>query len=366
MSTSVEPRILIVDDEASVRTLVGEYLGEAGYGVALAGSGAEALKALAHQPFDLVLSDARMPGMSGFELLVEIIAQHPRVGVLILTACEDLTLAVHAMRLGALDYILKPVRLPEIAASVAGALKRKQNMRQQEIRLQLLEQTVNERTLELRRLLDRLRDVSENVLEALVAALDAREQETHAHSKRVSESTLFLAREMEIDSRMLDVIRRGAMLHDIGKIGISDAILLKPGKLTEGEWVEMQKHPRIGSWILEGIEPLRPATDIVLSHHEKFDGSGYPRKLKGNEIPIGARIFTVMDSFDVMTSDRPYRKAMSYSAGRLEIARNSGSQFDPDVVRSFLRVPPEIWSEIRDHAGKSARSFRAARAGLSA
>src|SRR2546429_261622 len=239
-------KILIVDDEAPIRALLGEHLQQVGHEVRLAGNGASALDLLAGDEFDLVLTDVRMPGINGLELLAEIIRTRPGVGVLMLTACEDLTLAVNAMRIGALDYILKPFRLNEITNSVHEALKRRRNQLEQTQRMQLIEETVNERTVELRRMLDGLHDASEITLEALVAALDAREHETQAHSKRVSEYTLFLAREMSVDASLLDVIRRGAMLHDIGKIGISDTILLKPGKLTDDEWVDMQKHPQIG------------------------------------------------------------------------------------------------------------------------
>jgi len=356
--------ILIVDDEAPIRALLGEFLEQTGYQVQLAGNGHEALAALDGNSFDLVMSDVRMPGMNGLELLTEVVRKHPTVGVLMLTACEDLTLAVNAMRIGALDYLLKPFRLSEIAVSVKDALDRKKNMLQQEQRLQLLEETVHERTSELRRMLERLHDASEITLEALVSALDAREHETHAHSKRVSEFTLFLAREIGVESQLFDVIRRGAMLHDIGKIGISDTILLKPDKLTGEEWVEMQKHPQIGYWILDGIEALKPASEIVLSHHERFDGDGYPRQLKGSEIPLGARIFAVMDALDVMTSDRPYRKAMSYEAARHELVTYAGTQFDPDVVRYFLQVPPQVWDEIRYNTAKFGRSFVSAMAGF--
>ncbi len=340
-------KILIVDDEAAIRTLLGEHLRLVGYEIALAANGADALEILSKSEFELVLTDVRMPGMSGLELLDEIMRTRSGVGVLMLTACEDLTLAVNAMRIGALDYVLKPFRLSEITVSVQEALERRRNRVEQTQRVRLLEETVTERTVELRRLLDRLHDASEVTLEALVAALDAREHETQAHSKRVSEYTLYLAREMGVDLSQLDVIRRGAMLHDIGKIGVSDSILLKPGKLTDEEWVDMQKHPQIGFWILEGIEALQPASEVVLSHHERYDGAGYPRKLPGASIPLGARIFSVADCLDSMTSDRPYRKALSYEDARVEIATFSGTQFDPEVVKYFLRVPLEIWMEIR-------------------
>ncbi|MGH9661565.1 MAG: HD domain-containing phosphohydrolase [Bryobacteraceae bacterium] len=357
MSEAETPsRILIVDDEAPIRLLLGEFLQGEGYEVTLASNGHEAIEALSRGAFDLVMSDVRMPGMNGLELLGEVVKQHPTVGVLMLTACEDLTLAVNAMRIGALDYILKPFRLGEIAVSVKNALERRRSQLEQSRRVQTLEETVTERTVELRKMLERLRDASEITLEALVSALDAREHETQAHSKRVSEYTIYLAREMAIDTALLDVIRRGAMLHDIGKIGISDTILLKPGKLTEAEWVEMQKHPQIGYWILDGIEALHPASDIVLSHHERFDGKGYPRGLAGSGIPLGARIFAVMDCLDVMTSDRPYRRAMSYDAARQEIIEYSGTQFDPDVVKYFVQVPQRTWNEIRQNTVRAARS----------
>jgi len=353
VTTALTTRILIVDDEAPIRALLGEHLQQVGHQVKLAANGATALEMLAVGGFDLVLTDVRMPGMNGLELLGEIIRTRPGVGVLMLTACEDLTLAVYAMRIGALDYILKPFRLSEITASVQEALRRRRDQIEQTQRMQLLEETVNQRTVELRRMLDRLHDASEITLEALVAALDAREHETQAHSKRVSEYTLYLAREMSVDAAHLDIIRRGAMLHDIGKIGISDTILLKPGKLTDEEWIDMQKHPQIGYWILDGIEALKPASDVVLSHHEKYDGTGYPSKLQADQIPLGARIFSVTDCLDVMTSDRPYRMALTYEEARTEIAQFSGTQFDPDVVKYFLQVPLSIWTEIRTSTGRS-------------
>src|ERR1019366_9008447 len=207
-------RILIVDDEAPIRTLLGEHLQQVGHQVTLAADGNAALEALSKGEFELVLTDVRMPGMNGLELLGEIMRTRSGVGVLMLTACEDLTLAVNAMRIGALDYILKPFRLAEITVSGQEALERRRNRVEQTQRMQLLEEAVTERTVELRRLLDRLHDASEITLEALVAALDAREHETQAHSKRVSEYTLYLAREMGVDLSQLDIIRRGAMLHD--------------------------------------------------------------------------------------------------------------------------------------------------------
>jgi putative nucleotidyltransferase with HDIG domain len=362
-------RILIVDDEAPIRALLGEHLRQEGFEVTLAHNGAAGLEALTKADFELVLTDVRMPGMSGLELLAEIVRKHPGVGVLMLTACEDLTLAVNAMRIGALDYVLKPFRLAELTLSVQGALQRRKNLVEQTQRMRLLEETVNERTAELRRLLDSLHDASEITLEALVAALDAREHETQAHSKRVSEYTLYLAREMSVDALDLDVIRRGAMLHDIGKIGIPDSILLKPGKLTDEEFDVIRTHTTIGAQLLSGSQAplLQLAEEIALTHHERWDGSGYPAGLAGDRIPIAGRIVSVVDVFDALTHDRPYKDAWPIGAAVEEILRQAGRQFDPAVVEAFQRLDHAALleaipagSDDGDIAPRAARDLRVA------
>lgn len=347
MSPHTNERILIVDDEEPIRVLLSECLNTRGYQTQEASNGTEALKALERSRFDLVMTDVRMPGMGGVELLESINKQGEDVGVILLTACEDVSMAVRAMKIGALDYVLKPFEIEQICAVVRKALDGHQQRIERKRYVMHLEAVVKTQTLELRKTFEHLQDASEVTLEALVTALDAREHETQAHSKRVSHFTVHLAKAMGVDSKLLDEIGRGAMLHDIGKIGVSDNILLKPGKLTEEEWVEMRRHPQIGYWILEGIESLRPASEIVLAHQETFDGTGYPRRIQGEAIVLGARIFSVIDCFDAMTSDRPYRKATSYEAARREIERCSGTQFDPQIVKYFLKVPPEVWMEIR-------------------
>jgi putative nucleotidyltransferase with HDIG domain len=191
--------------------------------------------------------------------------------------------------------------------------------------------------------LRQIEDAYGHTLEALISALDAREHETQRHSKRVSEYTLLMAGKIGIPQDQLQDIERGALLHDIGKMGISDNILLKPAKLTENEWVEIHKHPDIGYRILEKIDFLKGAAELVLQHHERFDGSGYPRRLSGEGILLGARIFAVVDSFDAMTSDRPYHKALNYQTARDEIVRCAGRQFDSQLVDCFLSIPEEIW-----------------------
>lgn len=340
--------MLVVEDEPPIRTMLAQYLGRQGYEVATASDGREALGVLRSRSFDLVMSDVRMPGMDGIELLHEIVRAYPATGVVMVTGCEDVSMAVLAMKAGALDYVLKPFRLEKVESAVRTALERRRGFIDKAAHLRHLEEAVRRQSVELRKTLADLQEASESTLEALVAALDAREHETKAHSKRVGEYTVHLARTMGVGGEDLQIFRRGAMLHDIGKIGIPDGILLKPGQLTDGEWREMRRHPQIGYWILNGIEALRPAAEIVLCHHERFDGGGYPRGLRGEEITHGARIFSVTDSLDAMTSDRPYHRGVSWEEARVEIAANAGSQFDPAVVRAFLDVPVNVWSEIRD------------------
>jgi HD-GYP domain-containing protein (c-di-GMP phosphodiesterase class II) len=192
-----------------------------------------------------------------------------------------------------------------------------------------------------------------NALEALSVALDLRDTETQGHSRRVTDYTVRLAREFDISPEELIIIERGALLHDIGKIGVPDDILRKPGKLTEEEWVIMRLHPGLGYRIMGRVNFLAPSASIVLHHHERYDGQGYPHRLRGEDIPLGARAFAVADTLDAMTSDRPYRKALPYEVARAEIEKNAGTQFDPAVVDVFLRVPEEEWQAIRQRVNET-------------
>jgi HD-GYP domain-containing protein (c-di-GMP phosphodiesterase class II) len=187
-----------------------------------------------------------------------------------------------------------------------------------------------------------------NLLDALVSAVHARGSETPAHARRVGRYARRLAQELGIRGRELDDIERGATLHDIGNIGLRDAVLLKKGPLDDSEWVEMRRHPTLGHDILAGIGFLARARLIPLHHQERFDGSGYPQRLRGNEICVGARAFAVVDTYDAITSDRPYRKCRTYEVARAEIVKYAGSQFDPDIVQAWLRIPQAEWDAIRE------------------
>jgi putative nucleotidyltransferase with HDIG domain len=197
-----------------------------------------------------------------------------------------------------------------------------------------------------------LQTSNESVLDALLSALNTRDTETQGHSERVTAYTMEMADLMGLSSEQIYHIERGALLHDIGKIGIPDRILLKPGRLTPAEWIEMRKHPVIGYQMCAKIEMLKQAAQIVLHHHEAWDGTGYPDGLTGEAIPLGARIFAIADTLDAITSDRPYRAAMPFRVAREEIIKYSGRQFDPEIVQVFLSVPESRWQHIRSLADK--------------
>ena len=341
-------RVLILDDEVHVRECVRRQLDLSGYDTAAAASVNDALHMLRAGSFDIVVCDVCMPGSGGIEFLREALTRHPETGVILMSGVHDLPLAVEAMRLGAMDYISKPFTAGQIANTVAGALVRMRERVERRIYLKRLEDSLLEHGVELSRTLSS--PATDSTLNALVAALDAREHETEAHSRRVGDYALHLAEVMGVATVAREEIRKGALLHDIGKIGISDRILLKPGKLTSEEWIEMRKHPEIGYWILMGSRELRAASEIVITHHERWDGDGYPNRLHGDDIPLGARIFSVVDTFDALTSNRPYHRGESYESARKEIEKNAGTQFDPVVVEHFLRVPPTVWQDIRSRA----------------
>jgi putative nucleotidyltransferase with HDIG domain len=313
-------RILVVDDEPHVRSMIASTLERQGYDVQLAASGREGMEILELNAFDLVLTDIVMQDGNGIALLERIHGQQPQLPVVMVTAIHDISVAIDSMRRGAYDYLLKPFER---------------------------EQVVRARTEMLRQAMENLEHSYDVTLEALGDALDLKDSETEGHSKRVTAYTIALARAIGIGPSQIKIIARGAFLHDIGKMAIPDEILRKPGKLSAEEQTLMREHCARGYNMLRKIPFLAESAEIVFSHQEHFDGSGYPNGLRGAEIPIGARIFAVADTLDAITSDRPYRKARSFDTARAEILRCSGSQFDPAVVEVFLKVPNELWHELR-------------------
>jgi putative nucleotidyltransferase with HDIG domain len=350
-------RILVVDDESPVRSMIGATLQRQGYEVQQAVSGTQAIEMLGKGLFDLVLTDIVMEDGNGIALLERIRVDQPHLPVVMVSAIHDISVAIDSMRRGAYDYLLKPFEREHLVATVQRALDHRQALQESHNYQQNLEQVVRARTEMLRQAMEDLEHSYDVTLEALGDALDLKDSETEGHSKRVTAYTIALARAMGISPVDIKIIARGAFLHDIGKMAIPDEILRKPGKLTSDEEQIMQDHCTRGYHILRKIPFLSEAAAIVYTHQEHFDGNGYPSRLRGNEIPIGARIFAVADAMDAITSDRPYRKAKSFDEARQEILRCSGTQFDPNVVEVFLKIPNELWHELRAEINGENRHF---------
>jgi putative nucleotidyltransferase with HDIG domain len=340
-------RILVVDDEAHVRSMIGATLERQGYDVQMASCGREAFETLELNSFDLVLTDIVMQDGNGIVLLERVHAQQPHLPVVMVTAIHDISVAIDSMRRGAYDYLLKPFEREHLVSTVQRALEHRQAMQESHNYQQNLEQVVRARTEMLRQAMEDLEHSYDVTLEALGDALDLKDSETEGHSKRVTAYTIALARAIGITPAEIKVIARGAFLHDIGKMAIPDDILRKPGSLNSEEQEVMRDHCTRGYHMLRKIPFLSEAAEIVYSHQEHFDGGGYPNRTRGGQIPIGARIFAVADTLDAITSDRPYRKARSFDVARGEILRCSGTQFDPAVVEIFLKIPNELWLELR-------------------
>lgn len=342
------PRILIVDDDESVRDVISVLLREEGYDCVTADSPEAALEVARSDDTPLVISDMKMPGHDGLWLLEAFRDQYPDTAIIMLTGFGDTEAAVDCLRRGATDYLLKPPKLIDLVRAIERALAKRRVELARKRYQKKLERNVRDRTTELRAALKDVNTTYQNTLLALVSALDTREHETSDHSQRVVEYTVAIASRMSIRGAELDEIGRGALLHDIGKIGVPDAVLLKPGKLTTEEWLEMRKHPEMGFNMIAPIPFLTIPSQIVLSHQERFDGSGYPRALRGEEIHVGARVFAIADTLDAMTSDRPYRQGTSFGNAMAEITRCAGTQFDPEVVRAFLDIGEAGLRRIRD------------------
>jgi response regulator RpfG family c-di-GMP phosphodiesterase len=351
-------RILIVDDDASVRDVISVLLQEEGYECRTASSAEAALDIAAAEAPPLVISDMKMPARDGIWLLEAFRERYPETAVIMLTGYGDTEAAVDCLRRGAVDYLLKPPKLTDLIRAIERALAKRRIELARKRYQKKLERKVRDRTSELRTALKDIQYTYQNTLLALVAALDAREHETSDHSQRVVQYTAAIAQRLGIHGPELEEIGRGALLHDVGKIGVPDAVLLKPARLTPAEWTEMRKHPDIGFQMITGIPFLNTPADIVLSHQERFDGTGYPRRLRGEEIHIGARIFAIADTLDAMTSDRPYRSGTTFENAEAEIFRCSGSQFDPQVVRAFMDIGVNTLRKIKqDMASAKTRSL---------
>ena len=341
-------RILVVDDEDSIREVVCSMLNSAGYHCTEAVSGTQALSTFAAgAKFELMLTDLMMAEMDGMVLLEHTKKTFPDMPIIMVTAVHDISVALPAIRKGAYDYLLKPFAPEQLIATVRRALENRRLKLENRAYQLNLESLVEARSQQLKQALRDLERSYDITLEALGDALDLKDAETEGHSKRVTAFTIAIARAMGLGDDRIRVIARGAFLHDIGKMAIPDSVLRKPGPLNAEEMQLMREHCYRGYQMLCKIPFLADAAEIVYCHQERYDGTGYPRGLKGEVIPLGARIFAVADTLDAITSDRPYRAAQSFQAAREEIVRWSGRQFDPEIVKIFVSMAPNLWCQLR-------------------
>ncbi len=335
-------RVLVVDDEEFLRFLVREWLEQAGYTVEEAADGREALGKLDGRghDFDILLTDIRMPIMDGIALLREWLQRSPNTAGVVMSANAELDIAVSALKLGACDYITKPFGNDVLLITLENALRKKELERQVEDYRLNLEKKVKEQT-------DVINLMYVRSIDAMVKALEAKDDYTRGHAQRVTIYSVAIAREMGLPEREVEDIRRASVLHDLGKIGVREAVLNKPAALTDDEFREFARHPGISVNILEPVPFFRPILPAILHHHERYDGRGYPGGLAGDEIPLASRIMAVADTFDAMTTTRAYRKALPAEDAVAELRACAGTQFDPGIVSVFLscrekiRIPAE-------------------------
>lgn len=333
----MEDRILIVDDEELICRLLAQRLTSEGYACVTANNGREALSHFYKDTFSLIISDIRMPEMDGIELLKRVKDLNPNMMVIMVTAYPELDMAVEAMRLGAYDFIIKPADLDLILLSVRKALEKRRLEEELEAYHKHLERLVEERTAGLRQAYRVLKKAHFDSVKVLAEAIDAKDPYTRGHSDRVRRMSLKIAGHLGFLEERLESLEYGALLHDIGKIGIKDEVLQKPGALNPGEYQYIQEHTLIGVKIVEGIDFFKDKIPMIRCHHEYFDGSGYPDGLVGETIPLEARIITVPDAFDAMASLRPHRRAMPLEEVLMELEKGRAKQFDPKVLEIFLR-----------------------------
>lgn len=331
--------IYLIDDDLTSLNFMGLVLRKHSGSIHRFSDPAKAVASLEETPPDIVITDLVMPKLDGFAVMAEVRKFSPSISLILLTGQSEVESAVEAMRRGACDYITKPVNPERLHAAIALA---------QQTREKALAEEAGKDAYptELASLQSQLRQLNDGAQRALIVALDARERETKQHSVRVSLYAAHLAQLFGLPFSRIQEIRSGALLHDIGKIGIPDSILNKPATLSDEEWVQMRKHPEIGYTIVQGLIGDGEGAEVVLCHHERYDGSGYPRGLKGGQIPFGARLFAVVDAYDALTSARPYRERVSHWEAMQEILRGSRSHFDPEVVAQFVKVPEERWAEF--------------------
>jgi response regulator RpfG family c-di-GMP phosphodiesterase len=332
----LEDRILIVDDEQAICQMLAQRLVKEGYSCTIANNGKEALNYFYKETFSLIISDIRMPLMDGIELLKRVKSMNPNVLVIMITGYPEIDETVEALRFGAYDFIVKPTNLDWMNQTVKNALEKKRLEDQLEAYHDHLERLVENRTAKLKQSYRILKKTHLDSVKVLVGAIEAKDPFTHGHSDRVKIMSLEIASLLGFSEDRIENLEYGAFLHDIGMIGIRDDVLRKPDALSPEEYKHIQEHTLVGVKILEGIDFFKDKIPMIRSHHEHYEGSGYPDGLIGEAIPLEARIISVVDAFDAMTSVRPHREAIPLEAVLTELERQKATQFDPEIVEIFI------------------------------
>jgi response regulator RpfG family c-di-GMP phosphodiesterase len=331
-------RILVVDDEETIRLALRKFLRSRGYEVEIASSGDHALQILEKESFALMLCDVRMPGMTGVQIVPQAIERDQDLAIIMLTAVNDAATATEVLSSGAMDYLMKPVELADLQQAVDRALHKRLELMEQRRLDKLIREEVALRTAELEREKESLRLMSISIAETLINAMEAKDLYLRGHSQRVAELAGQLAQELGLEEKVCEDLRVAGRLHDVGKIGISEAILNKPGRLTADEFEHVKQHVRIGLDILAPLFHIKQPLKYVEHHHERWDGVGYPLGLSGEAIPLGARILCAADTFDALTSKRAYREPLEPLAALDHLRVDAGKQFDPCVYDALVNV----------------------------
>lgn len=331
-------RILIVDDEETIRLALRKFLRSRGYEVEIAASGEQALESLGQQPFSLMLCDVRMPGLTGVQVVPRARAIDGDLAIIMLTAVNDAATATEVLSSGAIDYLMKPVELADLQQSVDRALNKRAEMMEQRRLDKLIREEVALRTVQLEHEKESLRLMSISIAETLINAMEAKDLYLRGHSQRVAELAGQLAEELGLDEKTCEDLRVAGRLHDVGKIGIRESVLNKPDRLSSEEFDHVKRHVQIGLDILAPLFHIKQPLKYVEHHHEHWDGAGYPLGLTGEEIPLGARILSVADTFDALTSKRAYREPLEPLAALEHLRVDVGRQFDPCVYDALVRL----------------------------
>lgn len=330
--------VLVVDDEEPIRNALRKFLKQQEFEVYAAGSADEALQQLRLHKVALMLSDIRMPGTSGVDLVPQALEIEPDLAILMLTAVNDATSAALCMQRGAMDYLTKPIELADLGRAVQRAIKRRQMLLENRHLNQWLKEEVTTRTAELHRQQHRMERISTATLEALVNALEAKDPYLRGHSARVADLSANIATELGMDEEEVDRLRMAGRLHDLGKIGTRDAVVNKEGPLTPEEFEHVKQHVIIGAQILAPLVHLGDIVSMVKSHHERWDGTGYPDGLRGEEIPKGGRIIAAAEVYDALTTSRPYQEKMTPEQAVERMADLSGTVLDAIVYDALLHI----------------------------